>query len=213
MIENAQDLNISFVNELSLIFDRLGIDTLDVLEAAGTKWNFLNYQPGLVGGHCISVDPYYLVHKAESMGYYPEVILSGRRINDNMSSFVANKFIKLMIRSGRKIRDSRILILGVTFKENCPDIRNTKIIEVYKELVDFGLSVDIYDYEADKEEVKREFNVNLIDKITSKYEGIILAVKHSKFSELNLEKIKSNKNSIVFDLKGFFPKDDVDSRL
>ena len=214
VIENAQrDLNISFVNELALIFDRIGIDTIDVLEAAGTKWNFLKYKPGLVGGHCISVDPYYLAYKAENLGYYPEVILSGRRVNDNMSSFVANKLVKMLINAGKKIKDSKILILGFTFKENCPDVRNTKIADVFDELVDFGLNVDIYDYEASKIEVKEEYNINLIDKVVEKYDGILLAVKHKKFSSINLEKIKKDKKSIVFDLKGFFPKNKVNSRL
>ena len=214
VIENAQrDLNISFVNELALIFDRIGIDTIDVLEAAGTKWNFLKYKPGLVGGHCISVDPYYLAYKAENLGYYPEVILSGRRVNDNMSSFVANKLVKMLINAGKKIKDSKILILGFTFKENCPDVRNTKIADVYSELIDFGLNVDIYDYEASKAQVKQEFNINLIDKVVKKYDGILLAVKHTKFNSINLEKIKIDEKSVVFDLKGFFPKNKVNSRL
>ena len=214
VIENAQrDLNISFVNELALIFDRIGIDTIDVLEAAGTKWNFLKYKPGLVGGHCISVDPYYLAYKAENLGYYPEVILSGRRVNDNMSSFVANKLVKMLINSGKKIKGSKILILGFTFKENCPDVRNTKIVDVYHELIDFGLNVDIYDYEASKIEVKEEYNINLIDKVNEKYDGILLAVKHAKFNSINLEKIKKDKKSVIFDLKGFFPKNLVNSRL
>ena len=214
VIENAQrDLNISFVNELALIFDRIGIDTIDVLEAAGTKWNFLKYKPGLVGGHCISVDPYYLAYKAENLGYYPEVILSGRRVNDNMSSFVANKLVKMLINAGKKIKDSKILILGFTFKENCPDVRNTKIADVYSELIDFGLNVDIYDYEASKTQVKQEFNINLIDKVVKKYDGILLAVKHTKFNSINLEKIKKDEKSVVFDLKGFFPKNKVNSRL
>lgn len=214
VIENAQrDLNISFVNELALIFDRIGIDTIDVLEAAGTKWNFLKYKPGLVGGHCISVDPYYLAYKAENLGYYPEVILSGRRVNDNMSSFVANKLVKMLINAGKKIKNSKILILGFTFKENCPDVRNTKIADVYSELIDFGLNVDIYDYEASKAQVKQEFNIKLIDKVVKKYDGIILAVKHTKFNSINLEKIKKDEKSVVFDLKGFFPKNKVNSRL
>ena len=214
VIENAQrDLNISFVNELALIFDRIGIDTLDVLQAAGTKWNFLKYKPGLVGGHCISVDPYYLAYKAENLGYYPEVILSGRRVNDNMSSFVANKFIKMLIKSGKRIKNSKILILGFTFKENCPDVRNTKIIDVYNELIDFGTRVDVYDYEADKDEVKADYNISLIENINKSYDGIILAVKHSKFSLIDLNSLKKDENSVVFDLKGFFPKDKVNSRL
>ena len=213
-IENAQrDVNISFVNELALIFDRVGIDTQDVLDAAGTKWNFLKYKPGLVGGHCISVDPYYLAYKAENLGYHPEVILSGRRVNDNMSTFVANKMIKMLIKAGKQIMGSKILILGVTFKENCPDIRNSKVTDVYYELKEFGLEVDAYDYEADAVEVKQEYGIDLIDQIEEKYDGILLAVSHKKFSIINIKSLKKDSNSIVFDLKGFFPRNFVDSRL
>ena len=213
-IENAQrDLNISFVNELALIFDRIGIDTQDVLDAAGTKWNFLKYKPGLVGGHCISVDPYYLAYKAENVGYYPEVILSGRRVNDNMSVFVANKMIKMLINAGKQIKGSRVLVLGVTFKENCPDIRNTKVIDVYNELLDFGLSVDLYDPQADNQEVKEEYGTELIPSISEKYDGILLAVSHKEFTKLKLSSLKKDSNSIVFDLKGFLPRDQVNSRL
>ena len=213
-IENAQrDLNISFVNELALIFDRVGIDTQDVLDAAGTKWNFLKYTPGLVGGHCISVDPYYLAYKAENLGYYPEVILSGRRVNDNMSSFVANKMVKMLIRAGKQIMGSKILMLGITFKENCPDVRNTKVVDVINELTDFGLEVDAYDYEADPLELIEEYGINLISHINEKYDGIILAVSHTKFLELNIDLLKKDSDSIVFDLKGFLPRNIVDSRL
>lgn len=213
-IENAQrDLNISFVNELALIFDRIGIDTNDVIEAAATKWNFLKFTPGLVGGHCISVDPYYLTYKAESLGYYPQVILSGRRVNNNMSSFVASKFVKLLINAGKNISSSKILILGITFKENCPDIRNSKVIEVYRELKDYGISVDIYDYEADIHEVKKEFNITLTSKLESKYDGIILAVSHKKFANLNFSELKRDSTSIIYDLKGFLPRNIVDGRL
>jgi len=213
-IENAQrDVNISFVNELALIFDRVGIDTQDVLDAAGTKWNFLKYKPGLVGGHCISVDPYYLAYKAENLGYHPEVILSGRRVNDNMSTFVANKMIKMLIRAGKQIMGSKILILGVTFKENCPDIRNSKVFDVYNELKEFGLEVDAYDYEADRTEVKDEYGINLIDEIKEKYDGILLAVAHNKFSEIDILSLKKDQESIVFDLKGFLPRSLVNSRL
>ncbi|MDB0038590.1 nucleotide sugar dehydrogenase, partial [Polaribacter sp.] len=181
-IENAQrDVNISFVNELALIFDRVGIDTQDVLDAAGTKWNFLKYKPGLVGGHCISVDPYYLAYKAENLGYHPEVILSGRRVNDNMSTFVANKMIKMLIKAGKQIMGSKILILGVTFKENCPDIRNSKVADVYHELKEFGLQVDAYDYEADPVEVKQEYGIALLETIQDRYDGILLAVSHAQF--------------------------------
>jgi len=213
-IENAQrDVNISFVNELALIFDRVGIDTQDVLDAAGTKWNFLKYKPGLVGGHCISVDPYYLAYKAENLGYHSEVILSGRRVNDNMSTFVANKMIKMLIKGGKQIKGSKILILGVTFKENCPDIRNSKVADVYNELKEFGLEVDTYDYEADSAEVKEEYGIHLIDEITERYDGILLAVSHTKFSMLNIKSLKKDSNSVVYDLKGFLPRNQVDSRL
>jgi len=213
-IENAQrDVNISFVNELALIFDRMDIDTQDVLDAAGTKWNFLKYKPGLVGGHCISVDPYYLAYKAENLGYHPEVILSGRRVNDNMSSFVANKMIKMLIKAGKQIMGSKVLILGVTFKENCPDIRNSKVADVYHELKEFGLEVDAYDYEADPEEVKQEYGIHLLGQIKDKYDGILLAVSHTKFSTINIETLKKDFNSVVYDLKGFLPRNQVDSRL
>ena len=213
-IENAQrDVNISFVNELALIFDRVGVDTQDVLDAAGTKWNFLKYKPGLVGGHCISVDPYYLAYKAENLGYHPEVILSGRRVNDNMSSFVANKMIKMLIKSGKQIMGSKILILGITFKENCPDIRNSKVADVHNELKEFGLEVDVYDYEADPAEVKDEYGIHLIDQIKEKYDGILLAVSHDKFSMINIESLKKDVNTVVYDLKGFLPRNLVNSRL
>ena len=197
-IENAQrDVNISFVNELALIFDRVGIDTQDVLDAAGTKWNFLKYKPGLVGGHCISVDPYYLAYKAENLGYHPEVILSGRRVNDNMSTFVANKMIKMLIKAGKQIMGSKILILGVTFKENCPDIRNSKVADVYHELKEFGLEVDAYDYEANPAEVKQEYGIHLLDEIKDKYEGILLAVAHNEFLKIDIPSIKNDSKSIV----------------
>lgn len=214
VIENAQrDLNISFVNELSLIFDKIGIDTQEVLDAAGTKWNFLKYKPGLVGGHCISVDPYYLAYKAESLGYHPEVILSGRRVNDYMSSFVVKKMIKMLVRAGKQIEGSKILILGITFKENCPDIRNSKVTVVYNELKEFGLIVDAYDYEADPNEVLKEYNIKIIDEIKDKYDGILLAVAHNKFLKLDIESIKKDSSSVVFDLKSFLPRNIVDSRL
>lgn len=212
-IENAQrDVNISFVNELALIFDRMGIDTTEVLEAAGTKWNFLKYKPGLVGGHCIGVDPYYLAYKAESLGYYPQVILSGRRVNDTMGVFVANKLIKLLIKKGHKIEGSRVLILGITFKENCPDIRNTRVVDVYRELIDFGVQVEVYDPWASSEEVYEEYGISLIDKPEGRYEGVLLAVAHDDFREIDLSDF-SNPDSVLFDLKSTLPKDAVDSRL
>ncbi|WP_443936896.1 nucleotide sugar dehydrogenase [Pedobacter sp. MW01-1-1] len=213
-IENAQrDVNISFVNELALIFDRIGIDTTDVIDAAGTKWNFLKYKPGLVGGHCIGVDPYYLAHKAESLGYHPQVILSGRRVNDNMGMFVANKVIKLMIHKGHKIQGAKALILGVTFKEDCPDIRNSRVIDIYTELKQFGLGVDVYDPHADAQEVKHEYNIDLIQNINSKYDAIILAVSHKEFLELDFSKIKNGEDSVVFDTKSFLNRDLIDARL
>jgi UDP-N-acetyl-D-galactosamine dehydrogenase len=212
-IENAQrDINISFVNELALIFDRMGIDTTDVLEAAGTKWNFLKYKPGLVGGHCIGIDPYYLAHKAESLGYYPQVILSGRRVNDNMGMFVANKVVKLMIKRGGSIMGSKALILGITFKENCPDIRNSKVIDVYRELLQFGLGVDIYDPFANKEDVFHEYGITLCDTFKT-YDSIILAVSHDSFLNLDFEKLKKGKSSVIFDIKACINRDIVDSRL
>jgi UDP-N-acetyl-D-galactosamine dehydrogenase len=212
-IENAQrDVNISFVNELALIFDRMGIDTTEVLEAASTKWNFLKYKPGLVGGHCIGVDPYYLAYKAESLGYYPQVILSGRRINDMMGVFVANKLIKLLIKKGHKIEGSRVLILGITFKENCADIRNTRVVDVFNELRDFGIRVDIYDPWASAEEVFDEYGISLVNEPTGKYEGILLAVSHEEFQKINIGDFKED-TSVIFDLKSVLPREGVDSRL
>lgn len=212
-IENAQrDVNISFVNELAFIFDRMGIDTNDVLDAASTKWNFLKFKPGLVGGHCIGVDPYYLVHKAESLGYTPQVILSGRRVNDNMGIFISNKLIKLMIQRGLKLKGSKVLLLGITFKENCPDIRNTKVVDIYNELIEFGLDIDVYDPIADSEQTKNELNITLCHNF-SKYESIVLAVAHDKFRSLDIKTLKSKKDSIVFDIKGILEKSIVDIRL
>jgi UDP-N-acetyl-D-galactosamine dehydrogenase len=214
-IENAQrDVNISFVNELALIFDRLGVDTNDVLEAAGTKWNFLKYKPGLVGGHCIGVDPYYLAHKAEQVGYHPAVILSGRRVNDNMGVFVANKVIKLMIEKGQTIKGAKALILGFTFKENCPDIRNTRVIDIYNELDQFGLDVDIHDPWASAKEVKQEYNINILEKHNGgDYQAIIIAVSHNEFKFIDFKAIKAAGNCVVFDTKGFLDREVVDGRL
>lgn len=213
VIENTQrDLNIAFINELAIIFDKLDIDTTQVLAAAGTKWNFLPFTPGLVGGHCIGVDPYYLTHKAESVGYHPEVILSGRRINSNMGMFVANKLIKLLALNGNEIKGAEVLVMGITFKEDCPDIRNTGVINVINELKEFGLKVDVYDSFANKEEVKKEYNIDLIPEITIKYKAIILAVKHSGFNDLDWKKI-INQETVVYDLKGFLPNNLVTARL
>ena len=212
-IENAQrDVNISFVNELALIFDRMGIDTNDVIEAAGSKWNFLKYKPGLVGGHCIGVDPYYLAHKAESLGYHPQVILSGRRVNDNMGMFVANKVIKLMIQSGIKVKGASALVLGVTFKENCPDIRNSKVVDIYTELIQFGLIVDVFDPHVDDGEVKEEYNIT-ITKNLKKYDAIILAVAHDEFLNMPLIELKNTKDSIIYDIKSVLDKSIINGRL
>jgi UDP-N-acetyl-D-galactosamine dehydrogenase len=213
-IENAQrDVNISFVNELALIFDRMGIDTNDVLEAAGTKWNFLKYKPGLVGGHCIGVDPYYLAHKAESLGYHPQVILSGRRVNDNMGMFVANKLVKLLIAKNHVISKSKVLVLGITFKEDCPDIRNSKVIDIIKELEQFNITVDVFDPHADKYEVAEEYGIVLIDKIDKIYDGIILAVSHKEFLALELDQLKSSNSTVIFDTKAFLNRSLIDARL
>ncbi|HMZ45165.1 MAG TPA: nucleotide sugar dehydrogenase [Chitinophagaceae bacterium] len=212
-IENAQrDVNISFVNELALIFDKMGIDTTDVIEAAATKWNFLKYKPGLVGGHCIGVDPYYLAHKAESLGYHPQVILSGRRVNDNMGLFVASKVVKLMIAKGQKVNGAKALILGITFKENCPDIRNSKVIDIYNELKQYGMDVDVYDTHASKEEVKEEFGINLIDSLSKKYDALILAVSHNEFMHLNINQLIAT-DAVIFDTKAFLDRSIVDARL
>ena len=214
-IENAQrDVNISFVNELSLIFDRIGIDTNDVIEAAGTKWNFLKYQPGLVGGHCIGVDPYYLAHKAQSLGYHPQVILSGRRVNDNMGPFVADKVVKLMIQKDHRIKGSRALIMGITFKENCPDVRNTRVVDIYHELIKFGLNVDIYDPWADANEVHHEYGVTILNKLDDSfaYDAVIVAVAHNEFLSFDYQKIKRD-NGVIFDTKACLDRSLVDGRL
>lgn len=214
-IENAQrDVNISFVNELALIFDRMGIDTNDVLEAAGTKYNFLKYKPGLVGGHCISVDSYYLAHKAEQLGYHPDVILSGRRVNDSIAKFIASKVVKLLIAKSNIIKNSQALILGVTFKENCPDVRNTKVIDIYNELVDYGIGVDIFDPWANKLEVKHEYGVDILDQLVEnkKYDSIIIAVSHKEFLTLDFEKLKKE-DSVIFDAKACIDRRLVDARL
>ncbi|WP_026905504.1 nucleotide sugar dehydrogenase [Pedobacter glucosidilyticus] len=213
-IENAQrDVNISFVNELALIFDRIGIDTNDVLDAAATKWNFLKFKPGLVGGHCIGVDPYYLAHKAEALGYHPQVILSGRRVNDNMGMFVANKLIKLLISKGNTIKGAKALILGFTFKENCPDIRNTRVIDIYKELKQFGLEVDVYDPWANPQEVATEYQFSLIPALANEhYDAVIIAVAHHQFLALDYAGFKKN-GTVIFDTKSIIPRVFVDARL
>ena len=212
-IENAQrDVNISFINELSLIFDRLDIDTREVLEAASTKWNFLNYTPGLVGGHCIGVDPYYLAHKAKMVGYEPQVILSGRRVNDSMGIHVANTYIKLLVSKDIPVKNSKALILGIAFKEDCPDIRNTKVIDVINELREFQIEVDVFDPNANHEEVEKELGIKLLIDLTEteKYDGIILAVAHKEFKFYTL---RSSPNQVIYDLKGLYKKENVDKRL
>ncbi len=213
-IENAQrDLNISFVNELAYIFDRMGIDTQEVLDAAATKWNFLKFKPGLVGGHCIGVDPYYLAHKAESLGYHPQVILSGRRVNDQMGMFVANKVVRLLIGKGIPVKHAKALVLGITFKENCPDTRNTRVIDVIHELEASYMQVDVYDPYANAEAVKKEYGINLLPVIQDTYEAIILCVAHNEFVQLNFEALKSGPQSVVFDTKSIWDKTLVDARL
>ena len=213
-IENAQrDLNISFMNELAFIFDKMNIDTHEVLKAAKTKWNFLPFSPGLVGGHCISVDPYYLAYKSEKLGYKPDVILSGRNINDKMGKFVASKVIKLMIEKDISVKGANVLILGITFKENCPDIRNTKIFDVYKQLIEFGVNVDIFDSVADKEEVKKELSIDLItDYSKKKYAAIIFAVAHEDFKTINFEKLHDD-STVIFDAKSCIDTKHIDGRL
>ena len=212
-IENAQrDVNISFVNELALIFDRIGIDTQDVLDAAGTKWNFLKYKPGLVGGHCIGVDPYYLAHKAESLGYYPQVILSGRRVNDNMGMFVANKVVKLMIQNGITIKGANVLVMGVTFKENCPDIRNSKVVDIVNEFKQFDLKVDVFDPHVDEKQVMNEYKIKIVKEV-KKYDAVVLAVSHNEFLTLDFQRLKKSDSSIIYDIKSVLDRSQITSRL
>ena len=215
VIENCQrDLNISFVNELALIFDRMNLDTTEVLEAAGTKFNFLPFKPGLVGGHCISVDPYYLTSKAESLGYYPEVIHSGRRINDNMGAFIANKVVKLLIQKNHTIKGAKVLVLGITFKENCPDLRNSKVIDVIRELKEFGIKVDCYDPQADIDEVMHEYHIPMMTKLEmNNYHGVVHAVSHVEFLDLDLRGLLKGEEGIIYDVKSSLPKAEIDGRL
>ncbi len=209
VIENSQrDINIAFVNELAIIFNKLGIDTEAVLEAAGTKWNFLPFRPGLVGGHCIGVDPYYLTHKAQEVGYNPEIILAGRRLNDNMGMYVANQVLKLLIQKEHKIAGAKVLVLGITFKENCPDIRNSRVIDVIRELKEFGTDVVVYDPWADPEEVKREYDLDLLSSPEGKFDAIVLAVAHDKFDELDIEALKNGDNTVVYDIKSKLKESD-----
>lgn len=214
VIENSQrDINIAFVNELSKIFNRMGIDTRDVLEAAGTKWNFLKFQPGLVGGHCIGVDPYYLAQRAQQFGYNPEIILAGRRMNDSMGEYVATEVVKLMLKKKIQVIDSKILILGFTFKENCPDVRNTKVIDIIKTLKEYNLNITIYDPWANPEEVKHEYGVEVVNELPKeKFDTAILAVAHKEFTTLNILTLL-NPTNVIFDVKSFLPKEIVDGRL
>ena len=213
VIENSQrDINIAFVNELAVIFDRLGIDTSEVLEAAGTKWNFLNFKPGLVGGHCIGVDPYYLTQKAESVGHHAQVILSGRKINDSMGQYVAQRVIKLLAQKEKLNASSKVLILGFTFKENCPDTRNTRVVDIYDELRSYKLAVDIYDPNADADQVRVDYRIELVKDIERSYDAIIHAVAHREFEMLDWQKLR-NQTAVIFDVKGIIKRVFVDSRL
>jgi UDP-N-acetyl-D-glucosamine/UDP-N-acetyl-D-galactosamine dehydrogenase len=217
VIENAQrDLNIAFMNELAIIFDKMDIDTKEVLEAAATKWNFLDFQPGLVGGHCIGVDPYYLTHKAQALGYNPEIILAGRRMNDGMGAYVAGKMVKTMLKKGLQVNGARILILGLTFKENCPDLRNTKVVDVIKELQEYGALVDVHDPRANADEAQNLYGIKLVNEpAVGRYDGVLLAVVHQEFKQAESETLRrfGTQNHVFMDLKGVFDKEFSDSRL
>jgi UDP-N-acetyl-D-galactosamine dehydrogenase len=217
VIENSQrDINIAFVNELAKIFNKLGIDTNDVLEAAGTKWNFLKFKPGLVGGHCIGVDPYYLAQKAQEVGYHPEIILAGRRVNDGMGAYVAHEVVKLMVKKNITVKSSKVLLLGFTFKENCPDVRNTKVIDIISELNDYELAVDIFDPWASSEEVMHEYHVKTFKEYSSiannKYDAIILAVSHNEFLTINFKDLLKA-DAVLYDIKSIIPISQIDARL
>lgn len=217
VIENTQrDLNIALINELSMIFSRLKIDTHEVLAAAGTKWNFLPFKPGLVGGHCIGVDPYYLTHKAQSIGYHPEIILAGRRVNDNMGPYAAAELVKAMIKAGHTIASARVLVMGFAFKENCPDLRNTRVIDVVNELQDFGCTVDITDCWADNDEARHEYGIDLLDTPNKgEYDAVMLAVPHREYASLSASELRAflKDNGVLFDLKGVLPLGEADLRL
>ncbi len=217
VIENTQrDLNIALMNELAVIFNRLGLDTEEVLEAAGSKWNFLPFRPGLVGGHCIGVDPYYLTHRAQQVGYHPDVILSGRRINDGMGAYVAHQLVKQMVKRCLQVQGARVLVMGLTFKENCPDLRNTKVVDILSELSDYNVVVDIFDPQANKAEAERMYGIRLVDSPEAdSYDAIILAVAHREFRELSVEVIRGwgKPEHVLYDLKFVLPKRDVDLRL
>ncbi|WP_462337781.1 nucleotide sugar dehydrogenase [Phocaeicola barnesiae] len=214
VIENSQrDINIAFVNELSKIFTRMGIDTHDVLEAASTKWNFLPFKPGLVGGHCIGVDPYYLAQCAQRHGYNPEIILAGRRMNDGMGEYVANEVVKLMLKKGIQVLNSNILLLGFTFKENCPDVRNTKVIDIYRTLQEYNVNITVYDPWANPAIAKREYGIDIVNELpTAKFDSAIMAVAHNEFSELNIDSLLKERH-VIYDVKGFMTKALVDGRL
>ena len=217
VIENTQrDINIALINELALIFRRLGIDTEEVLKAAGSKWNFLNFRPGLVGGHCIGVDPHYLTHKAMEVGYYPEIILAGRRLNDSMAKYVANEIITMMTKKRIQVVDSNILVMGLTFKEDCPDIRNTRVVDVIQELSGFHCNVDVYEPWIDKEESIREYGITLVEQLEpGKYDAVIIAVAHHQFKSMGITAIRAlgKKNHVLYDIKYILPAEDVDGRL
>ncbi len=218
VIENTQrDVNIALINELALIFNRMGLDTLEVLEAAGTKWNFLPFRPGLVGGHCIGVDPYYLTHKAQEVGYHPAMILAGRRINDNMGLFVASEVIRLMLKRAMNVAAARILIMGITFKENCPDVRNTRVVDVINELRDFGATVDVYDPWADADVVRAEYGLEVMTECPApgQYECIVLAVAHRQFIDMSRDAMRAlgKPGHVVYDIKSVLPREQVDQRL
>ena len=215
VIENSQrDINIAFVNELAMIFNRMGIDTHEVLAAAGTKWNFMAFKPGLVGGHCIGVDPYYLAQKAQEYGYHPEIILAGRRLNDNMGRYIASQVIKLMIAADHKIKGAKVLMLGITFKENCPDIRNTHVVDIVRELQQYGAEVEIHDPWANPGEVMHEYGLSCLPELNgNRYEAIILAVAHQAFRDLAIRSLCFDDHTVVYDVKGVLPKEEVDGRL
>ncbi|MES9816473.1 MAG: Vi polysaccharide biosynthesis UDP-N-acetylglucosamine C-6 dehydrogenase TviB [Candidatus Thiodiazotropha sp.] len=217
VIENTQrDVNIALINELALIFNRLGIDTQEVLEAAGSKWNFLPFRPGLVGGHCIGVDPYYLTHKAQSIGYQPEIILAGRRLNDGMGAYVVHSVVKMMMKRGIASNNSRVLVLGLTFKENCPDLRNTRVVDIVSEFEDYGAQVDVYDPWVSQVEAEEEYGLRPISEIKEgEYDAVILAVAHSEFQQMGVQKIRTfcKENGVLFDVKNVLPADAVDARL
>ena len=217
VIENTQrDVNIALINELALIFNNLDIDTLDVLEAAGTKWNFLPFRPGLVGGHCIGVDPYYLTHKAQSIGYHPEIILAGRRLNDSMGGYVASQLVKAMTKKRIQVQGAKVLVMGLTFKENCPDLRNTRVVDIIRELADYDVNVDVYDPWVDADEAKREYGIDVISELKPEaYDAMVLAVAHEQFAEMGAEAIRKlgRAQHVLYDLKYVFANGESDLRL